>query len=235
MPASASLVQFRKLAGEPQASAVTLQPLSSGEAFGFFGTSKPNGYELGPEFTDYSPVAAGGASWEVWMAARFAGAEFQTITGIRLFIDSFDATGLGTTAQGIAASPQSPMRTGIFMRSVPGPIQRSVSPHPSHTYMPPSAPARGLPPSSNGWQLFKEGPGAYTEPGGSEQPEILDLTPVRPGIDSPTGTSPFGGAVLVSDPEPRYSNLAVLVLTLSQDAVEGRRNPAVLALEWSES
>ena len=249
MAADAALVQFRKLAGDTEPAIVPVALKATGQdGLAFFGSAgiAPNqliGYASPPSDSPIYPVKAGGASWQVWVAARFEGLGFQAITNVHLFWESLSFSGLGTSGTFLASTLGDVDVTGIHMRTEPGPVELGKDPQAVNGLMPSSAPNYGLPPPDldDGWLLFTTGPGSGTTPATASKtspPEILDLTPTNPAVP-PVGTEVLGKAILVSDQEPRYSNFGVMVLAVAKDATKGTYGQpapfATLGLSWDES
>jgi len=244
MGADVSLVQFRKIAGSPNVSVGLLDPYDVGSAFVFAGLgSFGQGYNLPPD--DYSDVVAstyrirgGTVSWEAWIAARFDGAGFAVVSDIYWYMESFDSTGMGTSATvtgDYLIEPGTSVmdKSGIFMRKAPCAIELGVDPVPLSGWVPSAIPSWGLPPfQEGGWNLFAVGPGTFVE--GTDPPTVLNLAPHNSAIP-PVDDELWGSGILASDPEPRFSNVAVMSLVVAADATLGIRNPAVFALEWNES
>ena len=183
MPAEASLVQFRKISGDNSPAVVSLPVTATGQdAFAFFGSAGTSanqltGYNSPPSSAAQFPVKAGGASWEVWITASFGGLGFQSITNIRLWWESFNFSGMGTTGTFLPSTGGPITVTGIHMRPSPGPLELGKDPSQVSNLMPGSAPHFGLPPAdlSDGWLLFTTGPGASTTPDSKAAREALDL------------------------------------------------------------
>lgn len=245
MAVEASLVQLRKLQGDNSPSLIALPLESTGlDAFAFFGQAgvSPNqtqGYISPPSESFKFPIKAGSASREVWLVARFLGLGFNAITGIRVFWESLNFSGLGTTGNFVSSSLGPLDVTGIHMRSEPGPIEKDIPPHDVGTLMPVSAPRLGLPPItdlSDGWLLFATGPGANVTPDQASKtlaPTVLDLTPTNTLVDP--GDEILGKAILEANVEPRYSNFCVAVLSLAKDASKGTYSVGTMGLIWDES
>jgi hypothetical protein len=229
------LVWFRKLAGSDVVGEVELTGFNP--AIVFYGSTN-SGYNSLPSVSNGQafPVRPGNASWEIWVAARFNGFQFTAITNISWAIDTFSATGLGTTPDLIVGEadpyflPQvsGPIdRTGFYLRSEAGPIEKRVDPTRPKNFVPNSAPGFGLGPTDlGGWQLSQIGAGSG-----------IDITP-RQSSDAigSTGSTPFGQNVIFpSNQLPRYSNLAITTFVLADDAVNGTYAPAVFIVVWNES
>lgn len=247
MAAELGLVQFRKVAGSPSVNEIPVDSVDAGTGLLFAGPGLDGtqGYYLSPTTQNAAQfrVRAGTASWEVWTAVRITGVGFSAVTDLFMFLDTFDAGGMGTLPSEVTGTYQIAADTGpigvsgLYMRAVPGPIQLGLPALPLSSWLPNSAPGYGLPPSSSGWLLYAQGPGAQQEAAdstGFSPPEVLEMTPLNSSLP-PADGDVYGRGILVSDAEPRYSNVAILNLVVASDAVLGTYNPVVVALEWNES
>lgn len=245
MTASIEFVQFRKTSG--MASGVTdvvmNKDVGGAIGWGFFGKPHLSGYQSPPLLgaAIQYPVKAGSTSWQVWTAVRVVGYTFSVVNEVRIFLNQYIPAGLGTIATqgGVSARiPQGspPAASGLFVRSLPGNIEMGIPPTPIETIIPSSAPSYGLPlPVDAGWLMLQEYNALddyidIEEASTAVPANSADLTPFREQVDELTVK-----AIYSSDPEPRYSNFAIMNLVVSSDATAGVVYPVEVGVTWNES
>lgn len=248
MAANIRLVQFRTIAGDGNVTVVGIDELAQELGWGFFGNHVAgSGYISPPNTTDASkyPTRAGAASWEVWLAAEVTGTAFQLVTDLHFICEAYNQAGLGTFANAtnghrIPAGTAILNLSGLYMHSVQGPIETETDPDPT-LFVPVAAPSVGLPldVEGDGWLLFGEAQGSdpvFPEDAtDADPPTALNLTPVNVFLPQ-VGNDPYGRGILVTDQEPRFSNIAVANLCLATDAAgDAVYNPVEMMLVWNES
>lgn len=242
MAAEFAMIRFQKLAGSNATGSISMPGEVSGQpGFAFYGLGGSSpveniGYVATPNAGNalQFPVGRGSTSWEVWVAMRFNGFAFGAITAATWYIESIDATGLGTIPDGGTVAYEVPRgtspidRTGLVARVHAGPIEKRVDPLDTRLFIPTSAPRFGLPQSDDAIPMMRPGVGFG-----------LDLTPLQSSdsLAVDPGAEIGQRVILEGNPEPRYSNLAVMTMVLADDAlpVAQARNPFVFGATWLES